>query len=150
MRAEINSHQSVPSPSLWYSLKHTHRSIGYRNRNPQSLTEWSTRLMYLCVYDSRDSSHQSGPSPSLSYSLKHGHRSIGYRHRNPPDSDWIVHETNVSPCICQSRYFSPVWTLPVPILLSHTYTQHPPHAHDHIHSGTSVYVRRSRSPCFRV
>ena len=46
---------SVLSPRS--SLTHAHRSIGYRNRNPQPL--------YLRVYDSRDSSRQPAPSPSL-------------------------------------------------------------------------------------
>jgi hypothetical protein len=64
-------HQSVPSPSLCYPLTHTHRSIGYHNRNPQPLTDSTTRLMYLRVYDNRDSSNQSTPSPSLWYSLTH-------------------------------------------------------------------------------
>ena len=77
------SRQSVPSPSLCYSLTHVHRSIGYRNRNPQSLAESATRLMYLRVYDSRDSSCQSAPSPSPCYPLTHEYRSIGYRNRNP-------------------------------------------------------------------
>ncbi len=77
------SRQSTPSPSLCYSLTHTHRSIGHRNRNPQLLTESDTRLMYLRVYDSRDSSRQPALSPSLYYSLTHAHRSIGYRNHNP-------------------------------------------------------------------
>ncbi len=78
-----SSRQPAPSPSLSYSLTHPHRSIGYRNRNPQLLSESVVRLMYLRVYDSRDSSRQPAPSPSLWYSLTHGHRSIGYRNRNP-------------------------------------------------------------------
>ena len=85
-----SSRQPAPSPSLYYSLTHAHRSIGYRNRNPQPLADSSARLadssarlMYLRVYDSRDSSRQPAPSPSLCYSLTHAHRSIGYRHRNP-------------------------------------------------------------------
>jgi hypothetical protein len=60
-----SSRQPAPSPSLCYSLTHTHRSIGYRNRNPQPLADSSARLMYLRVYDSRVSSHQTSPSPSL-------------------------------------------------------------------------------------
>ncbi len=43
------------SPSLFYSLTHVHRSIGYHNRNPQSLVESATSA----------------------------HRSIGYHNRNP-------------------------------------------------------------------
>jgi hypothetical protein len=73
----------APALSPCYSLTHVHRSIGYRNRNPQSLTDSSVRLMYLRVYDSRDSSRQPAPSPSLCSSLTHTHRSIGYRNRNP-------------------------------------------------------------------
>ena len=61
----------------------THRSIGYRNRNPQPLSESVARLMHLRVYDNRDISHQSSPSPSLCYSLTHAHRSIGYHNCNP-------------------------------------------------------------------
>jgi hypothetical protein len=70
------SRQHAPSPSLCYSLTHAHRSIGYRNRNPQLLAESAARLMYLRVYDNRDSSHQSAPSPSLSYSLTHAHNTL--------------------------------------------------------------------------
>ncbi len=49
------------------------KDIGYRNRNPQSLSDSSARLMYLRVYDSRVSSHQPAPSPSLCYLLTHAH-----------------------------------------------------------------------------
>jgi hypothetical protein len=66
----------LPSPSLCYSLTHTHRSIGYRNRNPQSVVDSSTRLMYLRIYDSRVSSHHPVPSPSLCYSLTHAHNTF--------------------------------------------------------------------------
>ncbi len=93
--------QPAPSPSLCYSLTHAHRSIGYRNRipvpmiqthkftqvhgyhNPQPLSESSSRLMYLRVYDNRDRSCHPSTSPSLSYSLTHKHRSIGYHNHNP-------------------------------------------------------------------
>ena len=68
--------QPAPSPSLCYSLTHAHRSIGYRNRNPQPLADSAARLMNLRVYDSRDSSHQSAPSPSLCYSFTHGHSTL--------------------------------------------------------------------------
>ena len=73
----------APELSPRSSLTLAHRSIGHRNRNPQPLAESSTRLMYLRVYDSRDTSHQSETSPSLCYSLKHTHRSIGYHNLNP-------------------------------------------------------------------
>ena len=73
----------VPALSPCSSLTHAHRSIGYRNRNPQPLAESAARLMHLRVYDSRDSSRQPAPSPSVCYSLTHAHRSIGYRNRNP-------------------------------------------------------------------
>ncbi len=73
----------APALSPLSSLTHTHRCIGYSNRNPQPLTESSTRLMYLRVYDNRDTSRQSAPSPSLCYSLTHAHRSIGYHNHNP-------------------------------------------------------------------
>jgi hypothetical protein len=63
-------------PSLCYSLTHAHRSIGYRNRNPQPLADSAARLMHLRVYDSRDSSHQPAPSRSLYYSLTHAHRTL--------------------------------------------------------------------------
>ncbi len=62
-----------PSPSPCYSLTHAHRSICYRNCNPQPLAESSARLMYLCVHDSRDNSRQSAPSPSLCYKFTHAH-----------------------------------------------------------------------------
>ena len=71
-----SSHQSAPSPSVCYSLTHAHRSIGYRNRNPQPLAESAARLMYLRVYDSRDSSRQSVPSPSVYYSLTRAHSTL--------------------------------------------------------------------------
>ena len=78
-----SSRQSEPSPSLFYSFTHAHRSIGYRNRNPQLLAESVTRLMYLRVYDNRDSVydnrdnfHQPSPSPSLSYFLTHAHSTL--------------------------------------------------------------------------
>jgi len=64
-------------------LTHAHRSIGYRNRNPQPLAEYAARLMHLRVYDNRDGSRQSTPSLSLFYSLTNEHRSIGYRNLNP-------------------------------------------------------------------
>jgi hypothetical protein len=66
----------APSSSRCYSLTHAHRSIGYRNRNPQLLAESTVRLMHLRVYDSRDTSHQPAPSLSLCYSITHGHRTL--------------------------------------------------------------------------
>jgi hypothetical protein len=66
----------APALSPCSSLTHAHRSIGYRNRNPQLLTESAARLMYLRVYDSRDSSRQPAPSPSLCYSLTHAHSTL--------------------------------------------------------------------------
>jgi hypothetical protein len=64
------------SPSLCYSLTHAHSSIGYRNRNPQPLTESDARLMYLRVYDNRVSSRQPAPSPSLCFFLTHTHNTL--------------------------------------------------------------------------
>ncbi len=72
-----------PVLSPWSSLTHAHRSIGYRNRNPQLLSESVTRLMFLRVYDNRDNSRQPAPSPSLWYSLTHAQKSIGYHNHNP-------------------------------------------------------------------
>jgi len=47
------SSKTTPSPSsLWHSLTHPHRSIGYRNI-PQPLVESVARLIYLRVYDNR-------------------------------------------------------------------------------------------------
>jgi hypothetical protein len=80
------SHHPTPSPSLSYSLTHPHRSIGYRNRNPQLLTESVVRLMYLRVYGSRDRSSQVVISPSLSSSLTYTHRSIGHRNHKALNS----------------------------------------------------------------
>ncbi len=74
--SQDSSRHPSPSPSLWYSLTHVHRSTSYHNHNPQSLTESAERLMYLRVYDNRDSPHQSAPSPSLSYSLTHVHNTL--------------------------------------------------------------------------
>ncbi len=73
----------APALSPCSLLTHTHRSIGYRNRNPKSLVESVTRLTYLRVHDNRDTSRQPVPSPSISYSLAHTHRSIVYHNRNP-------------------------------------------------------------------
>jgi hypothetical protein len=103
----------VLSPS--YSLTHAHRFIGYRNRNPQPLTDSSARLIYLRVYDNRDSSRQPAPSPSLCCSLTHAHRSIGYRNRNlitqlphrPPSRSHMY--TGASVLATQSgRFFLPL------------------------------------------
>ncbi len=74
--SQDSSRQLAPSPSLCYSLTHTHRSIGYRNRNPQLLDDSAARLMYSRVYDNRDRSHQSAPSPSLFSSLTHAHSTL--------------------------------------------------------------------------
>jgi hypothetical protein len=78
-----NSSKPTPSPSLFYSLTHAHRSIGCRNQT-QTLAESAARLMYLRVYDSRDNSRKLAPSLSLCYSLTHAHRSIGYRNHTQP------------------------------------------------------------------
>ena len=152
----LRVYDSRDFPSLWYSFTHTHRSIGYLHLNPQSLTESSSRLMYLRVYDSRDSSLQSVPFPSLYYLLKHAHRSIGYHNLNPQsltesserlmylgvyDSRDISHQSVPSPSLYYSlthTHWSISYRNPVPMLLAHTCTQYPPHAHDHMHSGTLV------------
>ena len=130
-------HQPAPSPSLCYSLTHAHRSIGYRNHNPQLLAESVTRLIHLRVYDSRDSSRQPPPSPSVSYSLIHPHRSIGCRNRNPQplsestarlmylrvyDSRDSSHQSAPSPSLCYSLTHAHS-TLPTPTLLTITCTQ---------------------------
>jgi hypothetical protein len=75
-----NSHKLTPSPSLCYSLTHTHWSIGYHNQT-HPLTETVTRLMYLRVHHIRDNSHKLAHSLSLYYSLTHTHRSIGYHNQ---------------------------------------------------------------------
>ena len=120
-------------------LAHTnaHRSIGYRNRNPQPLAESAARLMHLRVYDSRDSSRQSAPSPSVCSSLTHAHRSIGYRNCNPQplaesaarlmhlrvyDSRDISRQSSPSPSVCCSITHLHS-TLPTPTLLTITCTQ---------------------------
>ncbi len=71
-----SSRQPAPSPSLYYLFTHAHRSIGYRNLNPQPLADSSPRLMYLRVYDSRVRSHQPAPSPSLYYLFTHAHSTL--------------------------------------------------------------------------
>jgi hypothetical protein len=43
--------ERAPTFSPRSSLTHAHRSIGYRNHNPQPLVEFVTRLMYLRVLD---------------------------------------------------------------------------------------------------
>ena len=132
-----SSHQSAPSPSVCYSLTHVHRSIGYRNRNPQPQAESTARLIHLRVYDSRDNSRQPVPSPSVCYSLTHTHRSIGYRNRNPQplaesaaklmylrvyDSRDSSHQSAPSPSVCYSLTHAHS-TLPTPTLLTITCTQ---------------------------
>jgi hypothetical protein len=67
-----SSCKTAPSPSLWHSLTHAHRSIGYRNIH-QALSESVANLMYLRVYASRDSSCKIAPSPSLCCSLTSSH-----------------------------------------------------------------------------
>jgi hypothetical protein len=57
-------------------VTHTHRSIGYLNRNTQLLDDSVARLMDSRVYDNRDNSHQSAPSPSLYSSLTHAHNTL--------------------------------------------------------------------------
>jgi hypothetical protein len=132
-----SSRQPAPSPSLCYLLTHAHRSIGYRNHNPQVLGESAARLMYLRGYDRRDISRQPAPSPSLCYSLTHEHRSIGYRNRNPQllaesvarlmylrvyDNRDSSHQLAPSP----SLYYSLTHahnTLPTPTLITITCTQ---------------------------
>jgi hypothetical protein len=73
----LQSSQPAPSPSVWYSITHAHRPIGYRNRNPQPLTSSAAGLMYLRVYDilydNRDISFHSESSPSVSYSITLAH-----------------------------------------------------------------------------
>jgi len=123
---------SAPALSPCSSLTHAHRSIGYRNRNPQPLAESAARLMYLRVYDSRDSSRQPAPSPSLCYSLTHAHRSIGYRNRNPQpladssarlmylrvyDSRDSSRQPAPSPSLCSSLTHAHS-TLPTPTLIT--------------------------------
>ena len=113
-----SSRQPAPSPSLCHSLTHAHRSIGYRNLNPQPLADSPARLMYLRVYDSRDSSRQPAPSPSLCYSLTHAHRSIGYRNRNPqPLADSSARLMYLRVYDSRVSSHQPVGSLPVPIIL---------------------------------
>ena len=114
-----------------------HRSIRYRNRNPQLLAESAARLMYLRVYDSRDSSCQPAPSPSPCYPLTHTRRSIGYRNRNPQpladsaarlmhlrvyDNRDSSHQSAPSPSLYYSLTHAHS-TLPTPTLLTITCTQ---------------------------
>jgi hypothetical protein len=132
-----SSRQPAPSPSLCYSLTHAHRSIGYRNRNPQPLADSPPRLMYLRVYDNRENSRQPTPSPSLYYSLTHTHRSIGYRNRNPQpladssarlmylriyDSRVSSHQAAHSVSLCYS-FTDAHRTFPTPTLITISCTQ---------------------------
>jgi hypothetical protein len=132
-----SSRQPAPSPSLGYSLTHAHRSIGYRNHNPQPLAESAVRLMYLSVHDNRDNSHQTTPSPSPSYPLTHTYRSIGYRNHNPqPLTESVTRLMHLRVYDCRDRshqsvpspslYYSFTHThntLPTPTLLTITCTQ---------------------------
>jgi hypothetical protein len=127
----------APTLSPCYSLTHAHRSIGYRNRNPQSLADSAARLMYLRVYYGRGISRQTAPSPSLCYPLTHAHRSIGYRNRNPQPLDDSAarlmnlrvydnrensHQSAPSPSLCYSLTHAHN-TLPTPTLITITCTQ---------------------------
>jgi hypothetical protein len=127
----------VPTLSPSSSLTHVHRSIGYSNLNPQSLTESASRLMYLRVYNSRDNSHQSVPFPSLYYSFTHAHWSIGYHNHNPQllsesttrlmhlrvyDNRDDSHQSAPSPSLCYSLTHAHN-TLSTPTLLTITCTQ---------------------------
>jgi hypothetical protein len=85
-------------------------------------------LLYVSS-DRWDRSRQTAPSPPLCYSLTHAHRSIGYRNLNPQSlSESVVRPMYLRVLQCQSTYLLPARTLPVRILLTHTYTQHPPRA----------------------
>jgi hypothetical protein len=103
----------------------------------QPLADSSARLMYLRVYDSRDSSRQPAPSPSLCYSLTHAHRSIGYPNRNPQpladssarlmylrvyDSRISSHQPPPSPSLSYLLTHAHS-TLPTPTLITITCTQ---------------------------
>ncbi len=133
--------KSTPSPSLWYSLIHAHRSIGYCNI-PQPLTDSAVRLIYLRVDDNHASSSKSVPSPlSLCYSLTHAHRFIGYH--NIPQSLTDSVSRLIYLCVYDSRSSSSkpspspsslcyslthahnihIPTLPTPTLLTFTCTQ---------------------------
>jgi hypothetical protein len=111
--------------------------IGYRNRNPQLLAESAARLIYLRVYDSRDSSRQPAPSPSLCSSLTYAPKSIGYRNRNPQplaesaarlmylrvyDNRDSSHQSAPSPSLCYFRTHAHS-TLPTRTLLTITCTE---------------------------
>jgi hypothetical protein len=77
MTSEIDLVNLVPPrPYATRSHMYWYRSICYHNHNPQPLTESSTRLMYLRVYDNQDISRQPVPSPSLSYSFTHTHNTL--------------------------------------------------------------------------
>ena len=50
----------APALSTCSSLTHAHRSIGYRNRNPQPLPDSAARLMHLLTH-----AHRTLPTPTL-------------------------------------------------------------------------------------
>jgi hypothetical protein len=70
----------TPSPFPRSSVTYVHRCIGYRNPTNRHFIPTSVRMMYLCVYDSRDRSSESVPSPSPRSSLTYVQRCIGYHH----------------------------------------------------------------------
>ena len=145
------SRQTTPSPSLCHYLTHEHRSIGYPNRNPQSLDESTTRLMYLRVYDSRPGSRQPAPSPSLVYSLTHTHRSIGHLNRNlqplsgsPARLMYLrVYDSRVS-----SRQ-PPYVYMTVELALTSLHPPRPYATRSHMHTAPSPLPRSSRSHALR-
>jgi hypothetical protein len=124
-----------------------------QNHNPQPLAESAARLMYLRVYDSRDSSRQPVPSPSLCYSLTHAHKSIVYRHRNPKpltesvtrlmrlrvyDNRDSSHQSAPSPSLCYSLTLQFPAVRPLGLGLVYVYPCNP------------VCARRFRSSCLSV
>jgi hypothetical protein len=89
---------SLSPPS---SLTHVHRCIGSRNSTRQTLPT-SAKLMYLCVYDSRDgvSGHGTSPDkfpvvPLLSHVCTQVYR---FSQHNPTDAAYLC-ETDVSKCL---------------------------------------------------
>jgi hypothetical protein len=69
---------TVVIPQSCLCLHREGRPLSYRNPTWHILPT-SARLMYLSVYDNRDSACVPAPSPSPRSSLTHAHRCIGYR-----------------------------------------------------------------------
>ena len=125
----------APALSPYYSITHTHRSIGYRNRNPQLLSESAARLMDLRVYDNRDTlaslhpprpydprSHMHTGPLVIATAQPLAESTSRLMYLRVYDSRDSSHQPAPSPSLCYSLTHAHS-TLPTPTLLTITCTQ---------------------------